>query len=93
MLPPLQGVNGIIRHFSLKIWEKNTTAKAFTFLNEHLVFSSPYLVNDLHPFYSYSAVIAAETVDLGPYSEEILWRMPEDGNRLLIKLTFIVELI
>ena len=82
-IPPLWGINGIIRHFSLKIQEKNTTSRNFTFLAEHLVFSSPLMVADLHPFYNYSVMVAAETVGLGPYSDEILWQMPEDGNRII----------
>ena len=45
--------------------------------------SSPLHVEDLHPFYDYQLRMATETVDIGPYSDIVSWRMPEDGKHFL----------
>ena len=35
---------------------------------------------DLHPFYTYSCSVAAETNDIGPFTAELTTQMPEDGK-------------
>ena len=45
--------------------------------------SSPLHIEDLHPFYDYQLRMATETVDIGPYSDIVSWRMPEDGKHFL----------
>ena len=35
---------------------------------------------DLHPFYTYSCSVAAETIDIGPFTAELTTQMPEDGK-------------
>ena len=45
--------------------------------------SSPLHIEDLHPFYDYQLRMAAQTVDIGPYSDIVSWRMPEDGKYFL----------
>lgn len=35
----------------------------------------------LHPFYRYALIIAAVTIDTGPYSVQLYIQMPEDGKQ------------
>ena len=35
---------------------------------------------DLHPFYTYSCSVAAETIYIGPFTAELTTQMPEDGK-------------
>ena len=39
-------------------------------------------VSPLHPFYTYTCIVAAVTVGLGPYSAPVVVRTPEDGNQI-----------
>ena len=36
-------------------------------------------VNSLHPYYTYSCIVAAETTGLGPYSHPVDVQLPETG--------------
>ena len=36
-------------------------------------------VNSLHPYYTYSCIVAAETTGLGPYSHPVDIQLPETG--------------
>ena len=42
------------------------------------------VLNELHPFYTYTSAIAAHTVAPGPYSSEISVRLAEEGKKLCI---------
>ena len=37
-------------------------------------------ITGLHPFYTYSSSVAAETIGLGPFSAMFSVKMPEDGE-------------
>ena len=37
------------------------------------------IVDDLHPYYRYRCIVAAETVGLGPFSIAVTTQLPEDG--------------
>ena len=39
------------------------------------------VLNELHPFYTYTSAIAAHTVELGPYSNETRVQLAEDGKK------------
>ena len=39
-------------------------------------------VSPLHPFYTYTCIVAAVTVGLGPYSAPVVVQTPEDGNQI-----------
>ncbi len=47
---------------------QNTTGALFT------------QISGLHPFYTYRLSVAGFTVDVGPFSEELLITLPEDGG-------------
>lgn len=64
--PPLEHRNGRIRQYRVKLKETDTgdilqLASASTQVN----------VSNLHPFYNYECSVAAETIDVGPFSEDI----------------------
>ena len=67
--------NGIIQLYHINVTELYTD---FTFLVETTAQS--VLVDDLHPYYRYSCIVAAETVDLGPFSSPVFIQLPEDGK-------------
>ena len=67
--------NGIIRNYTL------TVSVAETGLSEVLMSDQPQLLlEDLHPFYTYSFLIAAITISPGPYSEILTIQMPQAGE-------------
>ena len=46
------------------------------------------VVDDLHPYYQYSCIVAAETVELGPFSAPVTIQLPEDGMKLNVANAF-----
>ncbi len=80
VIPNTQYLNGELKHSVLQLREKNNTSENFTILRTTQSLDSSFVFEDLHPFYDYSVAIAAETVDLGPFSEPVTWKMPEDGK-------------
>ena len=75
--PSPENQNGIIVHYTVNITEMETgrvlslTAMNTTMLRVHL----------LHPFYTYTCIVAAVTIGLGPYSTPVVIQMPEDGQQ------------
>ncbi len=72
---PPKAANGIIKQYSIKIYEKETKT--------NILFSSTQatiLVQSLHPFFQYECVVSALTISQGPWSEPILLRLPEAGK-------------
>lgn len=67
--------NGVIRQYRINITEIDTGNNW-----QITAIDSNTTVGALHPFYSYSIRVSAETVDLGPFSNPILVELPEDGN-------------
>ena len=73
--PPPEDHNGIIRHYIMNITEENTgrmfqTASTTTHIM--LVF--------LHPYYNYTLVVSAVTVEEGPYSVPVTIITAQDGK-------------
>ena len=71
--------NGIIGSYLLivSILETGTTT-------EHLTsFEPQLLLQDLHPFYTYSFLIAAVTIGPGPFSGILSIQMPPAGECLI----------
>lgn len=66
--------NGLIRLYWINVTEIETG------INWQLMSDNRNVtVQSLHPFYSYSLVVAAQTVALGPFSSPVQIEMPEDG--------------
>ena len=76
--PPLESLNGILRHYQLTILEE-PTARNFSVLSS----SSQSLVSSLHPFYSYVISVAAVTVGAGPFSGNVTIETHQDGEAVI----------
>ena len=81
--PTIEHKNGIIRQYTSELYQKSSESESFHLVGEVVEQSSPLHIEDLHPFYDYQLRMAAVTVDIGPYSDIVSWRMPEDGTFLL----------
>lgn len=76
--------NGIIRHYQVNITETDTGADLST-----IAYSTGLTINDLHPYYTYRVLVAAYTIDTGPYSSHVTFQMDEDGKySQLIRLLY-----
>ena len=73
--PSFEGTNGIIRRYVIQILEIETGTLTTETSNVTQV-----TLDGLHPFYSYICRIAAETIDLGPFSAPITVQLNEDGK-------------
>ena len=67
--------NGIIVRYYVNITELNTDSSFLVETTDQWV-----VVDDLHPYYRYSCIVAAETVELGPFSAPVIVELPEDGK-------------
>ena len=64
--PPLiQDQNGIITSYIIQLYD---TVNDQTTLYEREGHHSQIVIDELHPYYMYDVSMAAETVDLGPFS-------------------------
>ena len=73
--PPVENQNGIIREYRVNITELETER------SWQLVSTSTSIdVLSLHPYYTYEWIVAAVTVDEGPYTQTSILRTPEDGK-------------
>ena len=70
---PLEEQNGVIQRYHVFVYEINTNkSMKFETIN------STIQVSNLHPFYSYELLVAAETnIGKGPYSQPIVHVLPE----------------
>lgn len=84
-MPPTTHHNGIIRHFVIIITEINTGSK-FQLTSE----ATSEVVSSLHPFYTYEVVVAAVTTDIGPFSDSIVFQLPEDGKMQIFVITILI---
>ena len=76
--PAPENQNGIIVHYIINITEMETgRLLSFTAVN-----TTTLSVPTLHPFYTYSCIVAAVTVGLGPYSATVEVKLPEDGKQV-----------
>ena len=75
--PPVEDVNGVIRHYMTRVTEVETGRTFYVTTNVTVL-----ELNGLHPFYTYISAVAAQTVALGPYSSTISVRLGEEGKRL-----------
>jgi hypothetical protein len=72
--PGIRSRNGIIQRYYVNITELNTLSGFVVEITGESV-----VVDDLHPYYQYSCIVAAETVELGPFSAPVTIQLPEDA--------------
>ena len=85
--PAPENQNGIIVHYIINITEMET-GRLLSFTVNTTTLSVP----TLHPFYTYTCVVAAVTVGIGPYSATVEVKLPEDGKQVGSGLLFIANL-
>lgn len=73
--PPFEGQNGLIRQYFLAV-TRNDTGMSF----QQTSSATETTIQSLHPFSTYIISVAAETIDVGPFTEGIVVRLPEDGR-------------
>ena len=82
--PATENQNGIIVHYIVNITEMETgRLLSFTTVN-----TTTLSVPMLHPFYTYTCIVAAVTVGVGPYSTTVGVELPEDGKQLYSALFY-----
>lgn len=74
--PPEEDINGILRQFVIRVVE-HETGRIFTNTSSY----EQITLLDLHPYYTYSVSVAAETIDTGPFSNNITIQLAEEGKR------------
>lgn len=84
-MPPTADHNGIIRYFVIIITEIDTGSK-FELTAE----ATLEVVSSLHPFYTYEVVVAAVTTDIGPFSDSIVFQLPEDGEMQKVVIAILI---
>lgn len=73
--PPEEDLNGVLRQYVIHILE-NETGRIFTDTSN----DERTILLDLHPYYTYSVAVAAETVGTGPFSNSITIQLAEDSK-------------
>ena len=78
--------NGIIRHYILEAYENDT--------GNTLTYQTPsdqtrFVVNNLHPFYTYTIRVQAVTVSPGPPSLSLIVNTMEDSKSVIMKPDYI----
>ena len=87
-LPLLEHHNGVIRQFWINITEADTGRRF-----QQISVGTTFTVPSLHPFYTYWFSVAAYTVDLGPFSEPSMLKMPQDGKDKVVFLPLRIAII
>ena len=77
----MEHTNGIITRYSVRLTELETGTILQFLVNDTMI-----TVSDLHPFYTYSCSVAAETIGLGPFTAEQSVELPEDGKLYYLPL-------
>ena len=72
---PMEDQNGIIREYVINITEVNTgmTVQKVSTMNS-------LALENLHPYYTYMVIVAAYTIENGPYSNSFFFTTAEDGE-------------
>ena len=80
--PPLQELrNGIIQQYTIWITELET-GRSITLTSG----STTVNVTSLHPYYTYTCRVAAETTAIGPFSSPTVIQLPESGKYIWNRL-------
>ena len=73
--PPFDKQNGIIVRYIIRLLENDNELVVETYGPQTEIF-----ITSLHPHYIYQFTVAAETVEIGPYSSTDTIQMDEDGK-------------
>ena len=68
--------NGIIREYTVIINDVNTkSSQTVSVINKTNI-----IISDLKSFHTYSVLVSASTVGLGPFAEPVIIQMPESSK-------------
>ena len=81
--PPPDHQNGLIGLYRIAITVVDTDEQL-----QDVSAGTTTVLGPLHPFYTYKFSIAAETVQVGPFTSPITLKMPEAGNVSFIRFEF-----
>ena len=73
--PPYAGQSGVIRQYVLAVNRSDTN-----FFTELTTASTQLTVEGIFPFRTYLFTVAAKTIELGPFSNEVSALLLEDGK-------------
>ncbi len=73
--PPLASRNGIITEYRVNVTEVDTGRVSIL-----TSFTTSFVAQSLHPYYTYLFTVSAHTVATGPYSTSVMIRTPEDSK-------------
>ena len=76
-LPLPEDQNGIITSYTIQLYD-TVTGETTLYLREG--HHSQFLIDTLHPYYEYDVSMAAETVEIGPFSAAQRVQTLEDGK-------------
>ena len=74
-LPPEENLNGVVRFYYVFVTELESGSSYRENSN-----TTNYLVENLHPFYTYTLSVAAVTVAVGPTSDSIIVQTSETSE-------------
>lgn len=72
--PPAENMNGRLRYYSVWYTEQETSLHSSVSTN-----STSLELIDLHPYFTYTIKVRAETISPGPFSAEQSVQLEEDG--------------
>ena len=72
--PPLEDQNGLIFIYLINI-SVLESGDHFQLVSN----TTSLVIEDLHPYYTYSCIVAAFTVAMGPFTEVYTIQLPQDG--------------
>ena len=77
--PPIDQINGIIQHYIVLV-SVLETSNQFQYNSS----DTSLLLTKLHPYYTYTVLVAAVTVSVGPYSIGYTIKTPSSGKIIFI---------
>ena len=71
----MEDQNGIVREYVINITEVDTGSTV-----QKVSTTNSLTLENLHPYYTYAIVVAAFTIESGPYSASFSFTTAEDGE-------------
>ena len=84
--PPPAARNGIITEYRISVLELDTGRQ-----HNRVAYATSFVIQSLHPSYSYHFSVSAHTVQSGPYSAVQVLQIPEDGKNFSCTDQIMVE--
>ena len=75
----LENQNGILRHYLVSVLELDTGET-----DVYTAGATQLNISGLHPYYTYTCMVAAVTIRIGPFSQSVSIITPQDGDLYLL---------